>query len=51
MNKISIRQPTSSDYRSDIQVLRGIAVLAVVLYHLRFPVHGGSLGVDAFFVI
>ena len=51
MNKINNRPPSSSHYRSDIQVLRGIAVLAVVLYHLRFPVHGGSLGVDAFFVI
>jgi peptidoglycan/LPS O-acetylase OafA/YrhL len=39
-------------YRRDIQVLRGIAVLAVVLFHAeesRFPL--GYLGVDVFFVI
>ncbi len=39
-------------YRSDIQVLRGLAVLAVVLFHAKesyFP--SGYLGVDAFFVI
>lgn len=40
------------ELRADIQVLRGIAVLAVVLFHAFpeiFPL--GYLGVDAFFVI
>ncbi len=39
-------------YRRDLQVLRGLAVLAVVLFHARetsFPL--GFLGVDVFFVI
>lgn len=39
-------------YRIDIQVLRGIAVIAVVLFHTNqnwFPL--GYLGVDVFFVI
>lgn len=38
--------------RIDIQVLRGVAVLAVVLYHAKLvPMAGGYLGVDIFFVI
>lgn len=38
--------------RSDIQFLRGFAVLVVVLFHANFKfVGGGYLGVDIFFVI
>ena len=42
----------STNYRQDIQVLRGIAVIAVLLFHTlgeTFPL--GYLGVDVFFVI
>jgi len=46
------RPPRSERFRPDIQALRAVAVLAVVLYHLwpaRVP--GGFVGVDVFFVI
>ena len=40
------------NYRPDIDGLRAVAVLAVVLHHLSAPlVPGGYVGVDVFFVI
>lgn len=42
----------SSGIRSDVQALRGVAVLLVVVFHL-FPSHltGGYVGVDAFLAV
>ena len=46
-----------NDYRKEIDVLRAVAVLAVVFYHAKFRFYnieffeGGYLGVDIFFVI
>jgi peptidoglycan/LPS O-acetylase OafA/YrhL len=43
---------TNFHYRSDIDGLRAIAIIAVILYHAGFKAFGGGfIGVDIFFVI
>ncbi|MEE6176649.1 acyltransferase family protein [Mycobacterium sp. 050134] len=46
------RRATRPGFRPDIEGLRAVAVLAVVLFHADVPgVGGGFVGVDVFFVI
>jgi peptidoglycan/LPS O-acetylase OafA/YrhL len=42
---------TGQHWRSDVQGLRGLAVLMVLLFHADLPVPGGFTGVDVFFVV
>ena len=41
----------TSGFRADVQGLRAIAVLLVLLFHFETRLQGGYLGVDMFFVI
>jgi peptidoglycan/LPS O-acetylase OafA/YrhL len=44
--------PEDRKFRPDVEGLRAVAVLLVVLYHARVPYMGGGyIGVDVFFVI
>lgn len=44
-------RPKRATYRADIQALRGVAVLVVVLFHAGLGFSGGYVGVDVFFVV
>ena len=50
--EVQDRRPATKEFRPDIEGLRAVAVLAVVLFHADMPgVGGGFVGVDVFFVI
>jgi peptidoglycan/LPS O-acetylase OafA/YrhL len=44
-------QSGKKHWLSHVQGLRGLAVLAVVVFHAGIPLPGGYLGVDVFFVV
>lgn len=47
-----MQNPTTPDYRQDIDGLRAVAVLIVIAFHaFPFWIPGGFIGVDVFFVI
>ncbi|MEP6559784.1 MAG: acyltransferase family protein [Nakamurella sp.] len=47
----AVRAPVTLTFRPDIQGLRAVAVIAVILDHLIGWPRGGFIGVDVFFVI
>jgi hypothetical protein len=48
----SNRKSLYADFRPDVEGLRAVAVVAVLLYHAGLPLaRGGYVGVDVFFVI
>ena len=50
--EVQVRRSAKTGFRPDIEGLRAVAVLAVVLFHAGVPgVGGGYIGVDVFFVI
>jgi peptidoglycan/LPS O-acetylase OafA/YrhL len=51
-NVFIVNNNTKQNYwRSDVQGLRALAVIAVIAFHLDLPVKSGFLGVDVFIVV
>ena len=44
-------EPQARAFRADVEGLRAVAILLVVLYHTHAGISGGYVGVDVFFVI
>ena len=52
MTSVALEKPPSSKYVKEIEGLRAVAVISVLLFHLGLAeVPGGFVGVDVFFVI
>ncbi|MCV7377221.1 acyltransferase [Mycobacterium alsense] len=50
--EVQPRRPPNKEFRPDIEGLRAVAVVAVVLFHAHVPgMSGGLVGVDVFFII
>lgn len=49
-NKLILRVATEDTYRHDLDLLKGLAIIAIVLYHAGWC-KSGYLGVDLFFVL
>ncbi len=44
-------EATKPQWRQDIQGMRGVTMIAIVLFHAGLPIPGGFVSLDAFFVI
>jgi peptidoglycan/LPS O-acetylase OafA/YrhL len=49
--KLGAEHSSGSLFRPDVEGLRGVAILLVLLFHAALPLPGGFVGVDVFLVI
>ena len=50
-HSVEISPARTDGFRADVQGMRALAVLLVVIYHAELPLPGGYIGVDVFFVV